>query len=197
MRRRPPRGCRRRRQGVRSRLRSSGRCPDRLPQPELLVRPAEVDDLLGSPVARKPRFLTKAERPEDREIEGERPLDVANREVDVMDRAGRHGQAPRLKWAADSRISGSSIHRIVLLEALLTLASDEAIVTLTAAAPHYAPAQALQPSSVMGEPSGGDLTLRAAVPSPSAAEEGQGKGNRDQARGGEEVIRMPVATASG
>ena len=79
----------------------------RLPQPELLVRPAEVDDLLGSPVARKPRFLTKAERAEDREIEGERPLNVANRQVDVMDRAGRQGQAPRVNWAADSRISVS------------------------------------------------------------------------------------------
>ena len=59
----------------------------RLPEPQVLVAEAEVDDLLSAAVGRIAHFLVQAEWPEHCQIEGERSLDVAYCEVDVMNRA--------------------------------------------------------------------------------------------------------------
>src|SRR5512143_3604053 len=50
----------------------------------------EVDDLLRASVGRIPDPLRPSERPEQVEIEGERPLNVGDGELDVMDALGWH-----------------------------------------------------------------------------------------------------------
>ena len=46
--------------------------------------PRQVDDLLRAPVGRIPDLLDPSERPEQVEVEGERALNVGDREIDVM-----------------------------------------------------------------------------------------------------------------
>jgi hypothetical protein len=69
-------------------------------QAEELVAVAEVHDLLGAPVGRVARVLLEAERAEKPQIEGDRPVDVADGEVDVM--------APR----AGTRLTPSGARRV-------------------------------------------------------------------------------------
>lgn len=57
-------------------------------KPEVLVAVSEVDDFLGTAVALIPQFFLQPQRAEHREVEGERLLHVANRQVDVVNPAG-------------------------------------------------------------------------------------------------------------
>ena len=59
-------------------------------QPEVLLAEAEVDDVLRTAVAGEEDVSLEPERAEDLEVERDRALDVADAEVDVLDRGRRH-----------------------------------------------------------------------------------------------------------
>src|SRR4249920_185595 len=89
-RRRPPRAARRRRTRCARCLVIAVLAAVRRPEPEELVAVAEVDDLLGPPVALVAAVLLQAERREQLAVERERPLDVRHGQVDVVNPACWH-----------------------------------------------------------------------------------------------------------
>jgi hypothetical protein len=54
-------------------------------QAELLAAEVEVDDLLGTSVTRIATVLGEAQWPEETGVEVDRPCDVADRQIDMMD----------------------------------------------------------------------------------------------------------------
>jgi hypothetical protein len=61
-----------------------------LPKAEKLLAHAQVDDLLRPAIARIAAVHRRAERAEHGEVERRRALDVADREIDVVDGLERH-----------------------------------------------------------------------------------------------------------
>jgi hypothetical protein len=65
-------------------------------EPDPFVSEAQIDDLLGAPVGRIALLLLQAKGPQEVHVERERPIDIADGEVDVLNSAAGHPQVDYL-----------------------------------------------------------------------------------------------------
>ena len=63
---------------------------------EPFVTEAQIDDLLGAPVGRIALFLLQAQGSQEVQVEGQRAIDVADGEVDVLNSAAGHAHIQHL-----------------------------------------------------------------------------------------------------